>query len=152
MKDKRISIVDALHIIRNDIQTLETKIEKRINDDIEYKSITSFINFLEDIIRYKWLKAFPSTYLKCYVTDDSYNTLNGAGYSWIMTIINRGNFNELINLSKCADSDVYKLINSENISKEEASSRIIERRKQLALEIYINNNIADWVITHLSIS
>jgi hypothetical protein len=107
---------------------------------------------LEDIIRYKWLKAFPSTYLKCYVTDDSYNTLNGAGYSWIMTIINRGNFNELINLSKCADSDVYKLINSENISKEKASSRIIERRKQLALEIYINNNIADWVITHLSIS
>ena len=152
MKDHRTSITEALHMIHDYTEKSGRNIDKHITDNEQYKNVITYEKLLCDIISYKWIVAFPESYLKCYVTDETYSTLNNAGYTWDMCIINKGNFNELLRLYRCTDGDVYALMREENIEKSEASNRIIERRKQLALLIYQEENIGIWVIKNLSIN
>ena len=142
MEDYRTSITEVLHMIHDYTEKSGRNIDKRIVDEEQYKNVITYEKLLRDIISYKWMVAFPKSYLKCYVTDETYSTLNNAGYTWDMCIINKGNFNELLRLYRCTDGDVYDLMREENI----------ERRKQLALLIYQEENIGIWVIKNLSIN
>ena len=149
MNEHRTSIAEASQMIQDSVEKSRNNIEIRIADEGQYKNILTFEKLLSDIISHKWMMAFPKSYLKCYVTDESYHMLNNAGYTWDMCIINKGNFNELIRLNHCADMDVYDLIKEYSITKEEARKTVIERRKTLAKTIYEETNIGIWVINNL---
>jgi len=135
------TIEKALSIIKENTSKLEEKVFNEIKVENNFEHIILFEELLMNIIRYKWEKNYPNHFLKCYVVNEDYNSINGAGYSWIMTVINKGNFNNLFDLRKCSDKDVY-------INGLEKTKNI---RKNLANEI-LNSNISEWVINNIKIT
>ena len=65
MEDYRTSITEALHMIHDFTEKSGRNIDKRIADDEQYKNVITYEKLLRDIISYKWMVAFPKSYLKC---------------------------------------------------------------------------------------
>ena len=87
------------------IQTLHDAIEKGNPKDIKL-DVRSFESLLIDVIKYKWSKQRPETFLKCYVTGDEYYSISNAPYSHFMKTVN-GDFREFMSLNKLDDSHMY---------------------------------------------
>lgn len=87
------------------IQTLHDAIEKGNPKDVKL-DVRSFESLLIDVIKYKWSKQRPETFLKCYVTGDDYCGISNAPYSHFMKTIN-GDFIEFMSLNELDDSHMY---------------------------------------------
>ena len=87
------------------IQTLHDAIEKWNPKDIKL-DVRSFESLLIDVIKYKWSKQRPDTFLKCYVTGDEYYSISNAPYSHFMKTVN-GDFREFMSLNELDDSHMY---------------------------------------------
>lgn len=87
------------------IQTLHDAIEKGNIKDIKL-DVRSFESLLIDVIKYKWSKQRPETFLKCYVTGDEYYSISNAPYSHFMKTVN-GDFREFLSLNELDDSHMY---------------------------------------------
>ena len=87
------------------IQTLHDAIEKGNPKDIKL-DVRSFESLLIDVIKYKWSKQRPETFLKCYVTGDEYYSISNAPYSHFMKTVN-GDFREFLSLNELDDSHMY---------------------------------------------
>ncbi len=143
LMDKIITIDDARKIISSSIEEQEKYFKSQVfNIDEEIiKSIPKYESFLSDLICYKWSLFDPDMFLKCYVTDETYNKLSDAQYSWYMTFKNKSNFNDLLEKYKCNDFFKYK----------EGSNEIYSRRKKLIIEIYHTQNIIFWIINNIRV-
>ena len=87
------------------IQILHDAIEKGNPKDIKL-DVRSFESLLTDVIKYKWSKQHPETFLKCYVTGDEYYSISNAPYSHFMKTIN-GDFIEFMSLNELDDRHMY---------------------------------------------
>ena len=87
------------------IQTLRATIEKWNPKDVKL-DVQTFECLLTDVIRYKWLKQSPETFLKCYVTGDEYYSIPYAPYSHFMKTVN-GNFREFMSRNELDDQHMY---------------------------------------------
>lgn len=142
--DKVITISDARKIIDKFIKQTYDKLNPMLNnmgEDSVYRRQIDFQNFLVDLICYKWAKADPDMFLKCYVTDESYDTLTGAGYTWYMTFKNKANMNNFLHMRKCTDVFTYR----------EDPDEIYCRRYKIALEIAYTQNILFWLTQNIRI-
>ena len=87
------------------IQTLRAAIEKGNLKDVKL-DVQTFECLLTDVIRYKWSKQRPETFLNCYVTGDEYYGISNAPYSYFMKTVN-GNFREFMSLNELDDQHLY---------------------------------------------
>ena len=87
------------------IQILHDAIEKGNPKDIKL-DVRSFESLLIDVIKYKWSKQRPDTFLKCYVTGDKYYSISNAPYSHFMKTVN-GDLREFMSLNELDDSHMY---------------------------------------------
>ena len=87
------------------IQTLRAAIEKGNLKDVKL-DVQTFESLLTDVIRYKWSKQRPETFLNCYVTGDEYYGISNAPYSHYMKTVN-GNFREFMSLNELDDRHMY---------------------------------------------
>ena len=87
------------------IQSLHDAIDKGNPKDIKL-DVRSFESLLIDVIKYKWSKQRPETFLKCYVTGDEYYSISNAPYSHFMKTVN-GDFREFMSLNELNDSHMY---------------------------------------------
>ena len=87
------------------IQALHDAIDKGNPKDIKL-DVRSFESLLTDVIKYKWSKQRPETFLKCYVTGDEYCGISNAPYSHFMKTVN-GDFREFMSLNELDDSHMY---------------------------------------------
>lgn len=87
------------------IQTLRAAIEKGNPKDVKL-DVQTFECLLMDVIRYKWSKQRPETFLYCYVTGDEYYGISNAPYSHFMRTVN-GNFRKFMSLNELDDQHLY---------------------------------------------
>ena len=87
------------------IHTLHDAIEKGNPKDVKL-DVRSFESILIDVIKYKWSKKSPETFLKCYVTGDEYCGISNAPYSHFMKTVN-GDFREFMSLNELDDRHMY---------------------------------------------
>ena len=87
------------------IRTLRAAIEKGNPKEVKL-DVRTFESLLTDIIRYKWSKQRPETFLNCYVTGDEYYGISNAPYSYFMKTVN-GNFREFMSLNELDDRYLY---------------------------------------------
>ena len=87
------------------IRTLRAAIEKGNLKDIKL-DVQTFECLLTDVIRYKWSKQRPETFLNCYVTGDEYHSISNAPYSHFMRTVN-GNFRKFMSLNELDDQHLY---------------------------------------------
>ena len=87
------------------IQTLRDAIKKGNPKDVKL-DVRSFESLLTDVIKYKWSKQRPETFLNCYVTGDEYHSISNAPYSHFMKTVN-GDFREFISLNELDDRHMY---------------------------------------------
>lgn len=87
------------------IRTLRDAIEKGNPKDVKL-GVRSFESLLTDVIKYKWSKQRPETFLNCYVTGNEYYGISKAPYSHFMKTVN-GDFREFISLNELDDRHMY---------------------------------------------
>ena len=87
------------------IRTLRDAIEKGNPKDVKL-DVRSFESLLTDLIKYKWTKQRPETFLNCYVTGDEYYGISNAPYSHFMKTVN-GDFREFMSLNELDDRHMY---------------------------------------------
>ena len=87
------------------IRTLRDALEKGNPKDVKL-DVRTFESLLTDVIKYKWSKQHPETFLNCYVTGDEYYSISNAPYSHFMKTIN-GNFREFMSLNELDDRHMY---------------------------------------------
>ena len=87
------------------VQSLHDAIEKGNPKDIKL-DVRSFESLLIDVIKYKWTKQRPDTFLKCYVTGDEYYSISNAPYSHFMKTVN-GDLREFMSINELDDSHMY---------------------------------------------
>ena len=87
------------------IRTLRDAIEKGNPKDVKL-DVRTFESLLTDVIKYKWSKQRPETFLNCYVTGDEYYSISNAPYSHFMKTVN-GNFREFMSLNELDDRHMY---------------------------------------------
>ena len=87
------------------IRTLRDALEKGNPKDVKL-DVRTFESLLTDVIKYKWSKQRPETFLNCYVTGDEYYSISNAPYSHFMKTVN-GNFREFMSLNELDDRHMY---------------------------------------------
>ena len=87
------------------IQALHDAIDKGNPKDIKL-DVRSFESLLIDVIKYKWSKQRPETFIKCYVSGDEYYSISNAPYSHFMKTVN-GDLREFISLNELDDRHMY---------------------------------------------
>lgn len=87
------------------IRTLRDALEKGNSKDVKL-DVRTFESLLTDVIKYKWSKQRPETFLNCYVTGDEYYSISNAPYSHFMKTVN-GNFREFMSLNELDDCHMY---------------------------------------------
>ena len=87
------------------IRTLRDALEKGNSKDVKL-DVRAFESLLTDVIKYKWSKQRPETFLNCYVTGDEYYGISNAPYSHFMKTVN-GDFREFMSLNELDDRHMY---------------------------------------------
>ena len=70
--------------------------------------VNGFISIMFDVIRFKWSKQYPETFLTCYVTSDEYDRLPKAMYTYYIKTVN-GSLNEFMKINGLDDSNIHSL-------------------------------------------
>ena len=128
------------------IQTLRAAIEKGNLKDVKL-DVQTFECILTDVIRYKWSKQRPETFLNCYVTGDEYYGISNAPYSYFMKTVN-GNFREFMSLNELDDRHLYS--NGEYTDE----NKLKMLRKRLEFIEYLMNEELDiiaWCFNNICI-
>jgi hypothetical protein len=128
------------------IQTLRAAIEKGNLKDVKL-DVQTFECLLTDVIRYKWSKQRPETFLNCYVTGDEYYGISNAPYSYFMKTIN-GNFREFMSFNELDDRHLYS--NGEYTDE----NKLKMLRKRLEVIEYLMDEELDiiaWCINNICI-
>ena len=128
------------------IRTLRAAIEKGNLKDVKL-DVHTFECLLTDVIRYKWSKQRPETFLKCYVTGDEYYGISNAPYSYFMKTVN-GNFREFMSLNELDDRHLYS--NGEYTDE----NKLKMLRKRLEFIEYLMDEELDiiaWCINNICI-
>jgi hypothetical protein len=128
------------------IQTLRAAIEKGNLKDVKL-DVQTFECLLTDVIRYKWSKQRPETFLNCYVTGDEYYGISNAPYSYFMKTVN-GNFREFMSLNELDDRHLYS--NGEYTDE----NKLKMLRKRLEFIEYLMDEDLDiiaWCINNICI-
>lgn len=128
------------------IQTLRAAIEKGNLKDVKL-DVQTFECLLTDVIRYKWSKQRPETFLNCYVTGDEYYGISNAPYSYFMKTVN-GNFREFMSLNELDDRHLYS--NGEYTDE----NKLKMLRKRLEFIEYLMNEELDiiaWCFNNICI-
>lgn len=128
------------------IQTLHAAIEKGNLKDVKL-DVQTFECLLTDVIRYKWSKQRPETFLNCYVTGDEYYGISNAPYSYFMKTVN-GNFREFMSLNELDDRHLYS--NGEYTDE----NKLKMLRKRLEFIEYLMDEELDiiaWCINNICI-
>jgi len=128
------------------IQTLRAAIEKGNLKDVKL-DVQTFECLLTDVIRYKWSKQRPETFLNCYVTGDEYYGISNAPYSYFMKTVN-GNFREFMSLNELDDRHLYS--NGEYTDE----NKLKMLRKRLEFIEYLMDEKLDiiaWCINNICI-
>ena len=128
------------------IQTLRAAIEKGNLKDVKL-DVQTFECLLTDVIRYKWSKQRPETFLNCYVTGDEYYGISNAPYSYFMKTVN-GNFREFMSLNELDDRHLYS--NGEYTDE----NKLKMLRKRLEFIEYLMDEELDiiaWCINNICI-
>ena len=128
------------------IQTLRAAIEKGNLKDVKL-DVQTFECLLTDVIRYKWSKQRPETFLNCYVTGDEYYGISNAPYSYFMKTVN-GNFREFMSLNELDDRHLYS--NGEYTDE----NKLKMLRKRLEFVEYLMDEELDiivWCINNICI-
>ena len=114
---------EALKIIALDTQEAKEKLTNRIADlNIRFYDkngpvdVREFEAIIIDIIRYKWMKSYPETFLTCHVTGEEYDKTPKSAYSHYMKVIN-GRLDEYIRLNALDDIQIYRDTNTEENRK-----------------------------------
>ena len=129
------------------IQTLHDSIDKGNPKDIKL-DVRSFESLLTDVIKYKWTKQRPDTFLKCYVTGDEYYSISNAPYSHFMKTVN-GDLREFMSLNELDDSHMY--VNGK--CTDENRLKMFKKRLEL-IEYYLMNEELDiiaWCFNNICI-
>ena len=101
--------------------------------------VKNFISIMFDVIRYKWSKQYPETFLICYVTGDEYTKLPKAMYTYYMSTVN-GSLNEFMKINELDDFHIYCMgLTDENILE-------MFRKRLKVIEDILNNDDIDIVI------
>ena len=83
---------EALNTIAIDTQELREELVNRIvkinqrffNNEDARLDVREFESIIIDIIRYKWMKSYPETFLTCHVTGEEYDKTPKSAYSHYM--------------------------------------------------------------------
>ena len=129
------------------IQTLRAAIEKGNLKDVKL-DVQTFECLLTDVIRYKWSKQRPETFLNCYVTGDEYYGISNAPYSYFMKTVN-GNFREFMSLNELDDRHLY----SNGEYTDENKLKMFKKRLEF-VEHYLMDEELDiiaWCINNICI-
>ena len=145
---------EALNTIAIDTQELREELVNRIvkinqrfyNNEDARLDVREFESIIIDIIRYKWMKSYPETFLTCHVTGEEYDKTPKSAYSHYMKVIN-GRLDEYIRLNALDDIQIYRDENKEENRKNLYKDRLwtIERFMDDDTDIII------WCVQNVSI-
>ena len=144
---------EALKTITFDTQEVKEELTNRIadlkerfyNEDARL-DVCEFEAVIIDIIRYKWMKSYPETFLTCHVTGEEYNKTPKSAYSHYMKVIN-GRLDEYIRLNALDDIQIYRDGNTEDNRKE------LYKRRLREIEKFMDDDtdIIMWCVQNVSI-
>ena len=145
---------EALNTITLDVQKSEeelinriVKLNQRFYDEDARLDVREFESIIIDIIRYKWMKSYPETFLTCHVTGEEYAKTPKSAYSHYMKVIN-GRLDEYIRLNALDDIQIYR-----DDNKEENRKNLYKERLR-AIEKFMNDDtdIIMWCVRNVSVS
>ena len=128
------------------VNELKDAIESGDIDNVKL-DVRTFTSIMFDIIRYRWTRQSPGTFLTCYVTGDEYYKTPKAAYSHYMKVIN-GNLNEFVTLNELDDYHIHQMgYTSENRLK------MFKRRLSFIDELLNNTqiDIIQWCVDNVCI-
>ena len=144
---------EALNTITLNTQELRGKIVNKIvkinrrfyNEDYRL-DISEFESIIIDIIRYKWMKSYPETFLTCHVTGEEYDKTPKSAYSHYMKVIN-GRLDEYIRLNALDDIQIYRDANTEENRKN------LYKKRLRTIEEFMDDDtdIIIWCVQNVSI-
>lgn len=105
--------------------------------DKVFTNITKYERFIMDIMSYHCMDLYPEMFLKCYVTSEDYEGLNGNIYKWYIMMLN-GNFDRLLKEEEITDIDIYK---DKSKSIDVNRKTIYEKRYKLAKQLFEKTSI-----------
>ena len=144
---------EALNTITLNTQEIRGKLVNRIVDlnkrfynEEGRVDVREFEAIIIDIIRYKWMKSYPETFLTCHVTGEEYDKTPKSAYSHYMKVIN-GRLDEYIRLNALDDIQIYRDANTE-----ENRNNLYKKRLR-AIEKFMDDDtdIIIWCVQNVSI-
>ena len=144
---------EALNTITLDTQKVKeeltnriVELNKRFYDKDGLVDVREFEAVIIDIIRYKWMKSYPETFLTCHVTGEEYNKTPKSAYSHYMKVIN-GRLDEYISLNGLGDIEIYRDGNTEDNRKK------LYKKRLKAIEKFMDDDtdIIMWCVQNVSI-
>ena len=144
---------EALNTITLDTQKVKEKLtnrivelNKRFYDKDGRVDVREFEAVIIDIIRYKWMKSYPETFLTCHVTGEEYDKTPKSAYSHYMKVIN-GRLDEYISLNALGDIEIYRDGNTEENRKK------LYKKRLRAIEKFMDDDsdIILWCVQNVSI-
>lgn len=144
---------EALNTITLDTQKVKEELTNRIvelNKRFYEKdgrvNVREFEAIIIDIIRYKWMKSYPETFLTCHVTGEEYDKTPKSAYSHYMKVIN-GRLDEYIRLNALDDIQIYRNENTEDNRKN------LYKKRLRTIEKFMDDDtdIIMWCVQNVSI-
>lgn len=144
---------EALNTITLDTQKVKeeltnriVELNKRFYDKDSRVDVREFEAVIIDIIRYKWMKSYPETFLTCHVTGEEYNKTPKSAYSHYMKVIN-GRLDEYISLNALGDIEIYRDGNTEENRKN------LYKKRLHTIEKFMDDDtdIIMWCVQNVSI-
>ena len=144
---------EALNTITLDTQKVKeeltnriVELNKRFDDNDGRVDVREFETVIIDIIRYKWMKSYPETFLTCHVTGEEYDKTPKSAYSHYMKVIN-GRLDEYISLNALGDIEIYRDGNTEENRKK------LYKKRLRAIETFMDDDsdIILWCVQNVSI-
>lgn len=144
---------EALNTITLDTQEAKEKLTNRIVDlnkrfyDKDGRvDVREFEAIIVDIIRYKWMKSYPETFLTCHVTGEEYDKTPKSAYSHYMKVIT-GRLDEYIRLNTLDDIQIYRDGNTEENRKN------LYKKRLRTIEKFMDDetDIILWCVQNVSI-
>ena len=144
---------EALNTITLNTQEIRGKLVNRIVDfnkrfynEEGRVDVREFEAIIIDIIRYKWMKSYPETFLTCHVTGEEYDKTPKSAYSHYMKVIN-GRLDEYIRLNALDDIQIYRDANTEENRKN------LYKKRLRTIEEFMDDDtdIIIWCVQNVSI-
>ena len=132
--------------VKEELTNRIVELNKRFYDKDGRVDVREFEAFIIDIIRYKWMKSYPETFLTCHVTGEEYDKTPKSAYSHYMKVIN-GRLDEYIRLNALDDIQIYRDRNTEENRKN------LYKKRLSTIEKFMDDDtdIIMWCVQNVSI-